>query len=67
MKNLLLIYAAVLFIAGVIVFTWSELKKDKENEAEPENNETNKWTKVLAGLLVILAAVCLLVSIRSQA
>jgi hypothetical protein len=63
MKNLLLIYAAVLFIAGVIVFTVSELKKDKDNESEPE---TNTWTKVLAGILVVLAAVCLVTSIRSQ-
>lgn len=62
MQNFLLIYAAVIFIAGVLVFTWSELKKDKENEPEPE---TYRWMKVLAIMLIVIAAVCFVASRRA--
>lgn len=60
MRKILLIYAAVLFIAGVIGFTFAELKKNTEDEPE-----TYKWMKVLAIMLVILAVICLVASGRS--
>lgn len=58
MSRILLIYAAVIFIAGVVLFTYATLKKEKEVE-EPE---TNTWMRILAAILVIMAAVCLFVS-----
>ncbi len=58
MSKILLIYAAVIFIGGVILFTYAELKKDKELE-EPE---TNKWMRILAVIIIIIAAFCLVVS-----
>ena len=58
MSRILLIYAAVIFIAGVILFTYATLKKDKEIE-EPE---TNKWMRILSLMLVVIAAACLFVS-----
>jgi Na+/H+ antiporter NhaD/arsenite permease-like protein len=64
MNKLLLVYAAVIFIAGVLTFTWSELKKDKESEPEPE---TFKWMKVFSVMLIILAAVCLVFGVRTVA
>ena len=57
MNKLLLIYAAVIFIAGVIVFTIGEL--NKANEEEPE---TFKWMRILALVLVVIAAFCLVMS-----
>ena len=60
MGKLLLIYAAVIFIAGVILFTFAMLKKDKEVE-EPE---TNAWTRVLSIMLIVIAAACLFISIN---
>ena len=59
MSKVLLIYAAVIFIAGIILFTYAELRKDKEQE-EPE---TNRWMKILSILLVLMAAICLVISI----
>lgn len=58
MSNILLIYAAVIFIGGVILFTFAELRKDKEQE-EPE---TNKWMRILSVILVVLAVGCFVVS-----
>ena len=57
MNKLLLIYAAIIFIAGVIVFTIGEL--NKSNEEEPE---TFKWMRILALVLVVIAAFCLVMS-----
>ncbi|WP_026662029.1 hypothetical protein [Butyrivibrio proteoclasticus] len=58
MNKILLIYAAVIFIGGVILFTYAQLQKDKEVE-EPE---TNKWMRILAIIVIALAAMCLLIS-----
>ncbi len=53
MNRLLVVYAAVIFIAGVVVFTIGELNKDNEEEAE-----TYKWMRIFAIIAVILAAAC---------
>ncbi|WP_034445713.1 hypothetical protein [Butyrivibrio sp. AE2032] len=53
MNTLLAIYAAVIFIAGVIFFTIGELNKNKEDESE-----TFKWMRVLAIIGIILAIAC---------
>ncbi len=53
MNRLLAVYAAVIFIAGVVVFTIGELNKDNEEEAE-----TYKWMRIFAIIAVILAAAC---------
>ncbi len=53
MNNLLLIYAAVIFIASVVVFTIGQLNKDNEEE-----KETFKWMRIFAIIGVILAAAC---------
>jgi hypothetical protein len=58
MNKILLIYAAVIFIGGVILFTYAQLQKDKEIE-EPE---TNKWMRILSIIVIALAAMCLLIS-----
>ena len=58
MNKILLIYAAVIFIGGVILFTYAHLQKDKEVE-EPE---TNKWMRILSIVLIALAAMCLIIS-----
>lgn len=58
MSKILLIYAAVIFIAGVVLFTYATLKKEKETE-EPE---TNTWMRILSLILVVMAAACLFVS-----
>ena len=52
MSKFLLIYAAVIFIIAVLLFTYSELKKDVENLEEPE---TYHWMKILSVLLLIMA------------
>ena len=52
MRNLLLIYAAVIFIIAVLLFTYSEIKKGAENLEEPE---TYHWLKVFSALLLIMA------------
>ena len=53
MNRMMLVYAAVIFIAGVVVFTIGELNKANEEEAE-----TYKWMRIFALIAVILAAVC---------
>ena len=58
MSRILLIYAAVIFIAGVVLFTYATLRKEKEVE-EPE---TNAWMRILSIVLVVMAAACLFVS-----
>ncbi len=58
MGKILMIYSAVIFIAGVILFTVGELKKDKEVE-EPE---TNRWMRILSVMLVVIAALCFVIS-----
>ncbi len=57
MNKLLLIYAAVIFIVGVVVFTIGQLNKDKEDEAE-----TFKWMRVFAVIAIILAVACFVAS-----
>ena len=59
MNKILLIYAELIFIGGVVLFTYAQLKKDKEVE-EPE---TNRWMRVIAIMLIILAAFCLILAI----
>ncbi len=53
MNTLLAIYAAVIFVAGVIFFTIGELNKNKEDESE-----TFKWMRVFAIIGIILAIAC---------
>ena len=53
MNTLLAVYAAVVFIAGVVVFTIGELNKNKE-----EDHETYKWMRIFAIVAVVLALVC---------
>lgn len=55
MNKLLIIYAAVIFIAGVVVFTIGELNKNSEEEAE-----TYKWMRIFAVIAVVMAAVCVI-------
>ena len=62
MSRILLIYAAVIFIAGVVLFTYATLKKEKEVE-EPE---TNTWMRIISLMLVVMAAACLFVSISMK-
>ncbi len=57
MSKLLLIYAAVIFIAAVILFTYSELKKGTGDEPEAYH-----WMKVLSILLLIMAVASLVAS-----
>ena len=59
MGKILLIYAAVIFIVGVIIFTIATLRKEKETE-EPE---TNTWMRILSVLLVVIAGACLVMSV----
>ncbi len=51
MSKFYLVYAAVIFIMAVLLFTYSELKKDSDQE-EPE---TYHWMKVFSVLLLIMA------------
>ena len=53
MNRLLAIYAAVIFIAGVVFFTIGELNKAKEDETE-----TYKWMRVFAIIAITLAIAC---------
>ena len=53
MNKLLLIYAAAIFIAGVVFFTIGELNKNSEEEAE-----TFKWMRIFAIIAVIMAVAC---------
>ncbi len=57
MNRLLAIYAAVIFIAGVIVFTIGELNKNNEEE-----RETYKWMRIFAIIAIILALICAIAS-----
>ena len=59
MNRILLIYAEVIFIGGVVLFTYATLKKDKEVE-EPE---TNRWMRIISIMLIVLAVICLIFSI----
>ena len=59
MNTLLLIYAAVIFIAGVVVFTIGTLNKDNEEE-----HETYKWMRIFAIIAIILAAACLVAALN---
>ena len=54
MNKLLLIYAAAIFIAGVVFFTIGELNKNSEEEAE-----TFRWMRIFAIIAVIMAVACL--------
>lgn len=62
MGKLLLIYAAVIFIAAVLLFTYSELKKGSEEEPE-----TYHWMKILSVLLLIIAIASFIASRMSPA
>lgn len=53
MSKLLLIYAAVVFIAAVVLFTYAELHKNSEQEPE-----TYKWMKVFSFILLFMALIC---------
>ncbi len=57
MNKLLAIYAAVIFIAGVVFFTIGELNKNKEEE-----QETYKWMRIFAIIAIVLAAFCAIAS-----
>ena len=59
MNKLLLIYAAVIFIAGVVFFTIGQLNRNSEEEAE-----TFKWMRVFAIIAVILAIGCLVAALN---
>lgn len=54
MNKLMLIYAAVIFIAGVVFFTIGQLNRNSEEEAE-----TFKWMRIFSIIAIILAAGCL--------
>lgn len=53
MNKMLIIYAAIVFIISVIVFTYAELHKNSEQEPE-----TYKWMKVFSCVLLVIALVC---------
>ena len=55
MNRLMAVYAAVIFIAGVIVFTIGELNKNNEEE-----RETYKWMRIFAIIAIVLAVICVL-------
>jgi hypothetical protein len=61
MNKLLAVYAAVIFIAGVVFFTIGELNKNKEEE-----QETYKWMRIFAIIAIVLAAACAIAA-RSMA
>lgn len=66
MNTLLLIYAAVLFIASIVVFTIGQLLKDKQSkEEEPDEAETPKWMRVFAGIGFVLALICLVAAVKA--
>ena len=62
MSKLLLIYAAVIFIAAVLLFTYSGLKKDSTEEPE-----TYRWMKVFSIMLLVMAIVSFVASRMSPA
>lgn len=53
MDKIMAVIAAILFIAGVVLFTIGQLNKD--NEEEPE---TYKWMRIFAFFLILMAAAC---------
>jgi len=53
MNKFFAIFAAVIFIAGVLVFTHGELNKNSEDEPE-----TYRWMRVLGIILVFIAIIC---------
>ena len=55
MNRLMAIYAAVIFIAGVVAFTIGQLNRN--NEEEPE---TYRWMRIFAIIAVILAVACVI-------
>ena len=57
MNKLLLIYSAVIFIAGVVVFTIGQLNKNKEEQDE-EGTEIYRWMRIFAIIAIILAVAC---------
>lgn len=57
MNPLLAIYAAVIFIAGVVFFTIAQLKIGTSDEPE-----TYRWMRIFSIVAVILAAVCAVAS-----
>ncbi len=59
MNKLLAIYAAVIFIAAVVVFTIGELNKNSEDEAE-----TYKWTRIFALIALVMAITCAVASVN---
>ena len=60
MNRLLAVYAAVLFIGGVVVFTIGELNKNNEEEAE-----TFKWMRIFAIIAVIMAIACVVAGLHT--
>lgn len=52
MGKILLIYAAIIFIGAVVLFTYSELKKDSD-EPEP-----TRWMKIFSVILLVFAIAC---------
>lgn len=57
MNKLFAVLAAIILIAGVIVFTHGELNKNSEDEPE-----TYKWMRIFGGILVVIAIVCAILS-----
>lgn len=57
MNRMMLVYAAVIFIASVIIFTIGELNKDNEIE-----KETYRWMRILALVGIAIAVFCAIVS-----
>lgn len=66
MNTLLLIYAAVLFIASIVVFVIGQLMADKQKkeEEEPDGANIPKWMRIFACIGFVLAAVCLVAALR---
>ena len=60
MNRLLAVYAAVLFIGGVVAFTIGELNKNNEEEAE-----TFKWMRIFAIIAVIMAIACVVAGLHT--
>ncbi len=60
MNRLLAVYAAVLFIGGVVVFTIGELNKNNEEEAE-----TFRWMRIFAVIAVIMAIACVVAGLHT--
>ncbi len=59
MNRLLAVYAAILFIAGVVVFTIGQLNKNSEEEAE-----TYRWMRIFAIIAVIMAVACVVAGLN---